>query len=129
MTSNAYLQDVTCLPFFNNIVKIKLMEAQQHRLKLNTYQSRPGLFSTHLLDEIVAIHEEQSEFIGSVYQQCAVWRAHAPLIKQDEYIKDLEKLTQKLEGTIDHVLFNVKRIQRMENPTRTSEGAKEVHKV
>ncbi|MES2608214.1 MAG: hypothetical protein V4544_05760 [Pseudomonadota bacterium] len=112
MENNIYMHDFDCFYVFKNVIQSKLKEAQQHLKKLEIYKTHPELFSTHLLNEILYIHEEQSDFITIAYKQCNVWRTQSLLLNQIEKINGLEEIIKKLETTIYHILFIIEHIQR-----------------
>lgn len=105
------IQDFHCFPFFQNVVKSKLMNAQQHLKKCEVYQMHPDRVNSYRLDDIIITHEDTHEFLTTVYQQCALWRKQSARIGQIEKIRRLENSAKKLETTIDHIFYVVENIQ------------------
>ena len=106
------MHDFECFTFFQNIIQSKLTEAQQHLQKLEMYKIYPDLFNAHRLDEMIHIHEEDNDFIAIVYTQCRTWRTGSLNINQLANVLALEKMTNKLESTIYHVLFVIEHLQK-----------------
>lgn len=106
------MHDFDCFHFFKNVIQSKLNEAQKHLKKLEICKAHPELFNTYSLDEMINIHEEQSDFIAIAYKQCTVWRAQSLLSGQLDKINSLEEIIKKLETTIYHILFIIEHIQR-----------------
>ena len=115
MKTHIYIQDLDCFPFFQNVIKSKLMGAQQHLKKCEVYRMHPEPIHSYLLDDIISTHEDTHDFITIVYQQCAVWRKQSTLIGQISKIKHLEDIAKKLEMTIDHIFFVIENIQNEQN--------------
>ncbi len=109
------MHDFDCFYFFKNVIQSKLTEAQNHLKKLEAYRMHPKLFNTYSLDEMINIHEEQSDFITIAYKQCTVWRSQPLLSGQLEKINNLEEIIKKLETTIYRILFIIEHIQRNKN--------------
>lgn len=115
------MHDFDCFYFFKNVIQSKLAEAQRHLKKLEVYKAHPELFSTYSLDEMMNIHEEESDFITIAYKQCSIWRAQSLLSGQLDKINGLEEIIKKLETTIYHILFIIEHIQRNKNTLKNAE--------
>ena len=126
MTYHLYVQDFDCFPFFLNVVKSKLMEAQQHLKKCEVYRMHPELINAYRLDDIIITHEDTHEFLTTVYQQCAVWRNQSTLIGHITKIKHLEDTAKRLETTIDHIFYLVENIQNEKSRILNGDSAGEV---
>jgi hypothetical protein len=129
MTNHLYMQDFDCFPFFLNVVKSKLMEAQHHLKKCEVYRMHPELINAYQLDYIIITHEDTHEFLATVYQQCSVWRKQSTLIGHIAKIKYLEDIAKKLETTIDHIFYVVENIQHKKNSILSGANDMEVSEV
>ena len=112
MEKNPYVHDFDSLSFFHNVIQSKLGEAQNDLRKLELYKSAPELFTLYALNDIADTHEEQSDFITIVSTQCAVWRKQQLTSTQLTQLNTLDKMTQRLENTVYHILFLVEQLQK-----------------
>ena len=119
------MHDFECFTFFQNVIQSKLKEAQQHLQKLEMYKISPDLFNAHRLDEMIHIHEEDNDFIAIVYTQCRMWRTGSLNINQLANVLDLEKMTNRLESTIYHVLFVIEQFQKLNDRAQRCEHSNE----
>ena len=122
MEYNTLINDFGCLSFFKNVIQNKLKEADQHLHKLEMYKLYPDLFSLYTLNDIIEIHEEHSDFIGIVYQQCRAWREQALDLQQHEQVNQLEKITKRLETTIYHITYVAEQIKKSQEISMREEG-------
>ncbi len=116
MKNTPYVHDFDNFSFFYNVIQSKLGEAQNDLIKLERYKSTPDVFTLYTLGDIAEIHEEQSDFITIVYTQCAEWRKQKKSLTQLTKLNVLDKMTQRLENTVYHILFLVEQLQKMKDP-------------
>jgi hypothetical protein len=129
MENNIYMHDFDCFYFIKNIIQSKINEEQKHLKKLEVCKTHPELFRTYSLDEIMHIHEEQSDFISIAHKQCSIWRTQSLLAGQLDKIKGLEELIKKLETAIYHILFIIEYIQRNKNIMANDEMAEVLDEI
>ena len=107
-----YMHDFDSFAFLQNVVQTKLSEAQLHLKKLEFYKSHPDLLNSYTLDDIIGIHEEHTEFMTRVYNQCRFWHEQHHLSQYSKKIMHLETLTRTLESTTYHILYCIDQIQK-----------------
>jgi len=126
MTHHLCVQDFDCFPFFQNVLRSKLLEAQQHLKRCELYRIQPEVIHSYQLNDIIIAHEDTHEFLATLYQQCSLWRKQSTLMGQISKIKHLEDTAKKLETTIDHIFYVVENIQSEKNRTLSSESGEKV---
>ncbi len=112
MSSPHMINDIDCLPFFQNVVKSKINQAQQHFNTLSSYKLFSIVPLDYKINDLTRIHEEQSDFITIVYKQCNAWRMGRLETKQSDKINCLEEMTRRLENLIYHILFMIEQINQ-----------------
>ena len=125
MTHPLCVQDFDCFPFFQNVVRSKLIEAQHHLKRCELYRLQPEIIHSYQLNDIIITHEDTHEFLTTVYQQCSLWRKQSTLAGQTNKIKHLEDTAKKLETTVDHVFYVVENIQSEKNRALTGKSDEE----
>lgn len=127
MEQTPYVPDFDSFSFFYNVIQSKLGEAQHDLKKLELYKSAPNLFTLYALNDIADTHEEQNDFITIVSRQCAVWREQQLTSKQFTQLNTLEKMTQRLENTVYHILFLIEQMQKKKASPVNDEKVTNVH--
>ena len=127
MKQTTYVHDFDNFSFFYNIIQSKLFEAEKDLKKLELYKKTPDFLALYTLNDIADTYEEQSDFITIVYAQCAVWRERNLTLTQISKLNGLDKMTQRLENTVYHVLFLVEQLQKMKATPVGEEECTDIH--